>query len=201
LLHLILAGWVNHQQQLAIDYLRNLPVKTLAEILGCSPDEADALVLAVHGLLHKPQVMKAGVVTVASRMVYDDGKVVPSLNIRSTLISCYFCVTSQKDLSASKTGNWDPAKASSDIKALLRAVLTMVKVTCLGGHCGAETVMPNPTADLKGAQLACLEFLLHGVAGQDGDSDASQDGLLDGLVAAEFQGDPKVGHGESLLFQ
>src|SRR5260370_41122549 len=34
--------------------------KTLVEILGCSPDQADALVLAVHGMLHKPQVMKAG---------------------------------------------------------------------------------------------------------------------------------------------
>ena len=34
--------------------------KTLVELLGRSPDEADALVLAVHGMLHKPQVMKAG---------------------------------------------------------------------------------------------------------------------------------------------
>lgn len=35
--------------------------KTLSEMLGCSPDEADSLVLAVHGMLHKPQVMRAGV--------------------------------------------------------------------------------------------------------------------------------------------
>jgi hypothetical protein len=27
--------------------------KTLSELIGCSPDEADALVLAVHGMLHK----------------------------------------------------------------------------------------------------------------------------------------------------
>lgn len=33
---------------------------TLEAILGCSPDEADALVLAVHGMLHGERVMSAG---------------------------------------------------------------------------------------------------------------------------------------------
>ena len=30
------------------------PAETLIEILGCSPDESDALALAAYGLLHKP---------------------------------------------------------------------------------------------------------------------------------------------------
>lgn len=34
--------------------------KTLKEIIGHSPDELDALVLACHGLLHEPSRMKAG---------------------------------------------------------------------------------------------------------------------------------------------
>ena len=34
--------------------------KTLVEILGCSPDEADALVLAVHGMLHKSRRHSVG---------------------------------------------------------------------------------------------------------------------------------------------
>jgi hypothetical protein len=32
---------------------------TLTEIIGCSPDEADALVLAVHGMLHKESIPEA----------------------------------------------------------------------------------------------------------------------------------------------
>ncbi len=39
----------------------NSEEKTLTELLGCSPDEADALVLAVHGLLHKVYRPKVGV--------------------------------------------------------------------------------------------------------------------------------------------
>lgn len=35
--------------------------KTLTELIGCSPDEADALVLAVHGMLYVGTVLKAGV--------------------------------------------------------------------------------------------------------------------------------------------
>src|SRR3990167_7347912 len=35
--------------------------KTLTELIGHSPDEADALALAVHGMLHKPKVAMAGV--------------------------------------------------------------------------------------------------------------------------------------------
>jgi hypothetical protein len=35
---------------------------TLVKILGCSPDEADAVVLACHGMLHKPRLSKAGAV-------------------------------------------------------------------------------------------------------------------------------------------
>jgi hypothetical protein len=34
---------------------------TLTELLGCSPDEADATVLAVHAMLHEPKLPKAGV--------------------------------------------------------------------------------------------------------------------------------------------
>jgi hypothetical protein len=34
---------------------------TLRKLLGCSPDESDALVLAVHGMLHKANQVKAGV--------------------------------------------------------------------------------------------------------------------------------------------
>jgi hypothetical protein len=34
--------------------------KTLRELLGCSPDEADAVVLAVHGMLHEEIVATAG---------------------------------------------------------------------------------------------------------------------------------------------
>jgi len=34
--------------------------KTLVEILGCSPDEADAFVLAIHGMLHRPIKVRAG---------------------------------------------------------------------------------------------------------------------------------------------
>ncbi len=33
----------------------------LTKLLGCSPDELDSLVLAVHGMLHKPPVRRAGV--------------------------------------------------------------------------------------------------------------------------------------------
>lgn len=36
--------------------------KTLMELLGCSPDEADSLVLAVHAMLHKSQRRSAGAV-------------------------------------------------------------------------------------------------------------------------------------------
>lgn len=35
--------------------------KTLTDLIGCSPDEADALVLAVHGMLYVGTVLKAGV--------------------------------------------------------------------------------------------------------------------------------------------
>lgn len=38
----------------------NSKVKTLREVLGCSPDEADAVVLAVHGMVHEGVVMSAG---------------------------------------------------------------------------------------------------------------------------------------------
>lgn len=34
----------------------------LTKLIGCSPDETDALVLAVHGMLHKPPVRRAGAV-------------------------------------------------------------------------------------------------------------------------------------------
>lgn len=36
--------------------------KTLTELLGCSPDEADSLVLACHGMLHKSTRAKAGAI-------------------------------------------------------------------------------------------------------------------------------------------
>lgn len=35
--------------------------KTLTDLIGCSPDEADACVLAVHGMLYRATVLKAGV--------------------------------------------------------------------------------------------------------------------------------------------
>lgn len=35
--------------------------KCLADLIGCSPDEADAVVLALHGLLHQGTLMRAGV--------------------------------------------------------------------------------------------------------------------------------------------
>lgn len=35
---------------------------TMMELIGHSPDEADALVLMVHGLLHKPKTLEAGAV-------------------------------------------------------------------------------------------------------------------------------------------
>lgn len=38
----------------------NSTEKTLEELLGCSPDEADSLVLAVHGMLHAPVRTVAG---------------------------------------------------------------------------------------------------------------------------------------------
>ena len=41
-------------------------------------------------------------------------------------------------------------------------------------------------------QLPRLEFLLHGVAGEDGHADAPQHGFLDRLVAAKLQGDLQV---------
>lgn len=37
--------------------------QTLIEIIGHSPDEADALTLAVHGMLHKPLIQMAGAIT------------------------------------------------------------------------------------------------------------------------------------------
>jgi hypothetical protein len=40
----------------------NLNKKTLVELMGRSPDEADSLVLAVHGMLHEPRPMMAGAV-------------------------------------------------------------------------------------------------------------------------------------------
>jgi hypothetical protein len=36
--------------------------KTLTELIGCSPDEADALVLAVHAMLHQSRRVTAGAV-------------------------------------------------------------------------------------------------------------------------------------------
>lgn len=36
--------------------------KTLTELIGCSPDEADAVALACHAMLHKPAVRHAGAV-------------------------------------------------------------------------------------------------------------------------------------------
>lgn len=38
----------------------NQKIKTLREILGCSPDEADSYVLAVHGMLHPEEIPVAG---------------------------------------------------------------------------------------------------------------------------------------------
>jgi hypothetical protein len=38
--------------------------KTLTELIGRSPDEADALVLAVHGMLHKAKPVTAGAINV-----------------------------------------------------------------------------------------------------------------------------------------
>jgi hypothetical protein len=38
---------------------KNSNVMSLDEILGCSPDEADAVVLAVHGMLHPEEVFEA----------------------------------------------------------------------------------------------------------------------------------------------
>lgn len=35
---------------------------TLSKLLGCSPDELDSLVLAIHGMLHKPSIRRAGAV-------------------------------------------------------------------------------------------------------------------------------------------
>ncbi len=40
----------------------NSKKKTLIEIIGYSPDEADALVLAVHGMMHKSSKPQAGAV-------------------------------------------------------------------------------------------------------------------------------------------
>jgi hypothetical protein len=34
--------------------------KTMIDLVGCSPDEADALVLAVYGLQVKPQMVAGG---------------------------------------------------------------------------------------------------------------------------------------------
>lgn len=34
--------------------------KTLTELLGCSPDEADSMVLAIHAMLHKPMQRRPG---------------------------------------------------------------------------------------------------------------------------------------------
>ena len=56
-------------------------------------------------------------------------------------------------------------------------------------------------AHREAVQLARREFLLHGVDGEDGHPDAPQDRVLDGLVAAEFQGDPEVGRGPARLLQ
>lgn len=39
------------------------PKKSLIGLIGCSPDRADALALAVHAMLHPPKVLKAKVVT------------------------------------------------------------------------------------------------------------------------------------------
>jgi hypothetical protein len=36
--------------------------QTLVELIGNSPDEADAFVLAVHGMLHKKTVTRAGAI-------------------------------------------------------------------------------------------------------------------------------------------
>jgi hypothetical protein len=33
---------------------------SLSDLLGCSPDESDSLVLAVHGMLHKPERIRVG---------------------------------------------------------------------------------------------------------------------------------------------
>ena len=42
--------------------VQNSNVKTLIEILGHSPDEADSAVLCYYGIRHKPRRSKAGVV-------------------------------------------------------------------------------------------------------------------------------------------
>lgn len=42
---------------------RDSKVKTLRELIGHSPDEADALVLAIHAMLHKTQKVTAGAFT------------------------------------------------------------------------------------------------------------------------------------------
>jgi hypothetical protein len=47
--------------------------------------------------------------------------------------------------------------------------------------------------EFEDVQGAGLDFLLHGEGRQDGHPDAPEDGLLDGLVAAEFEGDPEFG--------
>jgi hypothetical protein len=47
-------------------------------------------------------------------------------------------------------------------------------------------------ADRKDMQLARFEFFLHSVGGEDGDSDAAEDGFLDGLIAAKFEAYPQI---------
>ena len=42
------------------EMMKKREVKTLREIIGCSPDEADAVVLAVHAMIHQPSRSKAG---------------------------------------------------------------------------------------------------------------------------------------------
>lgn len=44
------------------DRMKEEKIKTLLQIIGHSPDEADALVLAVHGMIHKKRVVIAGAV-------------------------------------------------------------------------------------------------------------------------------------------
>lgn len=44
------------------DRVTDSKVRTIEDLIGCSPDEADAFVLMVHGLLHKSTRYKAGAV-------------------------------------------------------------------------------------------------------------------------------------------
>src|SRR5581483_1932503 len=55
--------------------------------------------------------------------------------------------------------------------------------------------------DLKSVQLAAFQLLLDGKSRNNRQTNASQHGLFDGLIAAEFQGNPQIRGRMPCLFQ